>query len=168
MLVRRHANCNRDTSDEEDDRRESRESRKRPRGDTPRSSLEREELPLSIFLLQMYFRGTFGNPPRVFTGASKRSGKSGRPLTPNRDLYAKVYTWAGSWKSDRSTWAGSWKSDRCPFVHCVVSLRSKAKAQYNEFGRSHWVLFIEALGRHLQASQLQAQNKNSDDVSEEY
>ena len=150
------SNRKRDTSDEEDDRREN--MNKRPRGDPPaRSSLEREELPLSIFLMQLFFKGNFGNPPRVFTGASKKSGKSGRPLKPGHELYPKVYTWAGSWRTDR-----------CPFVQCAVRLRSKAQAQYDEFGRSHWALFIEALGRHLQASQLEAQNIDSDYDSQEY
>jgi hypothetical protein len=154
-IMNRDANRNRDSSDEEEDRRENKS--KKPRGDPPHSSLEREELPLFIFLLQMYFKGNFGNPPRVFTGASKKSGKSVRPLKPDRELFAKVHTWGESWKTDR-----------CPFVHCVVRMRSKAKAQHNEFGRSHWLLFIDALGRHLQASQLQSQNKDSDDDSEEY
>jgi hypothetical protein len=145
--------ANRDTSNEEDGRREN----KKPRGDPPRPSLEREELPLYIFLLQMYFKGNFGNPPRVFTGASKKSGKSSRPPKKERDLYGKVHTWSASWKKDK-----------CPFVHCVVRLRSKAQAHHDEFGRSHWELFIESLGRHLQESQLRSQNKDSDDDSEEY
>jgi hypothetical protein len=147
-------NHKRNTSDEEDDLVRANKS-KQPRGE-PCSSLEREEMPLSFFLMQMYFKGNFGNPPRVFTGASKKSGQSSRPLKPGREHYAKVHTWADSWRTDKS---------RCPFVHCVVRLRSKAQAQYDEFGRRHWVLFIEALARHLQVSQLQAQNKDSDDDS---
>jgi hypothetical protein len=75
---RNASNRNRDTSDEEDDRRENKS--KKPRGEPPRSSLEREELPLSIFLLQLYFKGNFGNPPRVFT--RETSGKSSRPPSP--------------------------------------------------------------------------------------
>jgi hypothetical protein len=140
---RNASNRNRDTSDEEDDRRENKS--KKPRGEPPRSSLEREELPLSIFLLQLYFKGNFGNPPRVFT--RETSGKSSRPPKPDRTQCVKVHTWGESWRTDKS---------RCPFVHCVVRLRSKAQAQYDEFGRPHWALFIEALARHLQLLQIQA------------
>ena len=143
---------NRDTSDEEDDCRENKS--KKPRGEPSRSSLEREEMPLHLYLMQQYFKGNFGNPPRVFTGSSKKSGKSSKPLKSNRELYEKVDIWGESWRTDKS---------RCPFVHCVIRLKSKAQSQHDEFGRRHWVLFIEALARHLQASQLRAQEKDSDD-----
>jgi hypothetical protein len=62
------------------------------------------------------------------------------------------------------SWSESWTTDKCIFVDSVVHLKTTAQNRlYN--GRSHWLLFIEAVMRHLQASQQAAQD---DDDSEEY
>ena len=108
---------------------------------------------LYIMLLQLYYQGNFGSKPCVFTGASSKSGQSSRPLMPDCDLMAKMHRWSESWKTDK-----------CPFVHYVVHLKTTAKNQHYN-GRSHWLLFIDAVMRHLQASQQAAQDE---DDSEEY
>jgi hypothetical protein len=136
------------------DEEEGREYKK-PRGDPPRSTLEGEKLPLCSVLLQLYFKGNFGVPPCVFTEASNKSGQSSRPLRPDRELLKKIHNWTGSW------WRG-----KCPFVRSIVSLWNIAELQEDDSGRNQWLLFIEALKRHLQVSQQEAQDRDGDDSSE--
>ena len=94
--------CGDRNDDDKDDRRMS----KKPRGDPPLSSLEGEKIPLWLVLLQLYFNGHFGYPPSVFTGASKTSGASKRPLRPAHELSAKVVN-SGP-KAGRSVSVLSW------------------------------------------------------------